>query len=60
MRESFRIHGGWQDITLGRKGEILPSALYTSNETQFRRSLRTMLETENDQTAFPLASSLDE
>ena len=42
FRNSYRGH----QFTLNRKGEVYRTPLYTSDETQFRRSLRELLEKE--------------
>jgi len=46
LRAQFRLPDYIKDITLNREGEVLSTPLYTANETQFRRSLRELLEKE--------------
>lgn len=46
LRAQLRLPNYIKDITLNREGEVLSTPLYTANETQFRRSLRELLEKE--------------
>lgn len=46
LRAQLRLPNYIKDITLNREGEMLSTPLYTANETQFRRSLRELLEKE--------------
>lgn len=46
LRAQLRLPNYIKDITLNREGKMLSTPLYTANETQFRRSLRELLEKE--------------